>query len=316
MLIRTYEILNIACDLAIHGHKHNPKIGLRENPNEAVRVPLADQICWVPSNWNPNLCAEEYYRLMISAIRREGVIFKLVFGAEADSEVTKDSFGVVFDDHGWDSVFSSDLTKKAIEEYIKSVASQNAGQLPGHWRQLSEAGKATVTWQALLRRFVSQVSRKQKTSILRRSRRRDIFGAPGKVSIKTRRVQVVVDVSGSVSDDLLAKFFAELDSCTGHAKLDLLLWDSQYQGFFSDYKAKDWRDRITLCGGGGTNMVAALHWLDKEKGRPDCRIILTDGYCRWAEKSEVKVPTIAVISGIDNDQFRPPPWIHAVYING
>ena len=300
--IRRYDVdstlYNIACDYTIHGHKSKPKIGLSEEQGERVRIPLEDQICWIPDNWNPNLTAEEYYALLVD---------------------NANDNGKPIDDHTvWDSDLPVEEVERAISDYIRSVQSQSTGIMPGHWKiHLTETITRTVPWNVLLRRFISNLSRKR-TSTLRRSRRRDIFGAPGKVRQNNRRVTVVVDVSGSVSESLLEKFFGELDSCTDHAQLDLLLWDSAFQGFYKDYKSKDWRERVKLTGRGGTDMAAPIVWLNEKGIRSDCRIIFTDGYCNWQKKEDTKIPTIALIYGKSEmstgGRWSSPEWIQAIHM--
>jgi predicted metal-dependent peptidase len=113
-----------------------------------------------------------------------------------------------------------------------------------------------------------------------------------------------------VSDNLLRRFFAEIDSATDHATLDLLLWDANFQGFYENYKARQWKDRVKLKGRGGTDMRAPVMWLQEKKVRATCYIVLTDGYCNWSEK--IATPVIGVIPSCG--YISAPPHIRTVVI--
>lgn len=333
-----HELWNIACDMTIHGHRNAPKIGIPNSETKKIIIPFENEICWVPDKWNPNLTAEEYYKLMIAGDKSpkaqsltqqsskqgekslqkkdksKNSIENNVSGITQPIPNSK-KFGKLLDDHNiWDSESTIEMIEMAANQLIKDVSSQVAGNLPGHWFSIIKADKATtIPWKVLLKQYISSYCPSRKQSILRRSRRNDAFGMPGKVKIKSRRVSVIVDVSGSVSNEMLGTFFSEIDSCTNHAKLDVLLWDYDFQGFYRDYKARDWKEKVKIKGRGGTDMAKPIEWLNKENIHSDCRIILTDGYCNWASKEECRVPTIACIYG--NTHCRTPAWIKSVILD-
>jgi predicted metal-dependent peptidase len=104
---------------------------------------------------------------------------------------------------------------------------------------------------------------------------------------------VVVDVSGSISEKVLSQFFAEVERICHHARVDVLLWDAAFQGFFRNYRVGDWK-RISLTGGGGTDMAAPVDWLVEHHAVGDCVVLLTDGICNWPAPR--RFPLISVLS--------------------
>jgi predicted metal-dependent peptidase len=318
------ELMNIAADMTIHGHRANPKIGIRCSSGTA-QIPHEDKLVWTPPNWQDNLTAEEYYRKLLTEKQKQQTTsqpFSNTAGqtssnpakGKPSSEQSYFPKGKVFDDHSfWGVDSASGLGEQLIQTLLNEVSqSISMGDLPGHWQTCIKSVTAPkLSWQALLRKYISDIySRTQRPSILRRSRRHQWFGAPGRRRDESRHIAIVVDTSGSVSDNLLRRFFAEIDSATDHATLDLLLWDASFQGFFENYKARQWKDRVKLKGRGGTDMRAPVMWLQEKKVRATCYIVLTDGYCNWSEK--IATPVIGVIpSGV---YIIAPPHIRTVVI--
>ena len=129
-----------------------------------------------------------------------------------------------------------------------------------------------------------------------------MFGIPGYVRRGRAHVSVIVDVSGSVQQDELSQFFTELERICANARVDVLLWDAQCQGFTRNYQPGDWT-RIPIHGGGGTDMAAPAQWLVEQRVVGDCVILLTDGWCNWP--SPGRFPLISVISRSD---VPGPTW--------
>jgi predicted metal-dependent peptidase len=90
------------------------------------------------------------------------------------------------------------------------------------------------------------------------------------------RLVVIVDVSGSIEDDLLERFALEIESMTRRLEADLVLVIGDdcvcrvehFEPGLSDLRA------ITFNGRGGTDFTPLL--LEADKHRPDIAVILTD----------------------------------------
>ena len=131
---------------------------------------------------------------------------------------------------------------------------------------------------------------------------------PGHKRRSRPHVAVIVDVSGSISPVELAAFFGEVECICAHARLDVLLWDCEFQGFHQHYRRGDWK-KIEMTGGGGTDMVAPVHWLIQNHCVADCVIIFTDGYCPWPEPQSF--PMMAVLLPLHHPA---PPWLPTVQL--
>ena len=280
------DLMNIAADMTIHGHASNPKIGLKSPQGQPI-IPRVKGMVWVPKEWQDNLTMEQYYRKLVSQYKTNKLASWLIVGKVLDDHSTWRNA------NGWDEELIQDFIISAIDM-------TEPGNLPGHWLcQISSVQKGKVSWQKVLRNYISVAfSRYSKSSTQRRSRRHRWFGAPGHKRRESRRVVIVVDTSGSVSQGMMEQFFGEIDSLTNYAKMDLLLWDHDFQGFWRDYKPGEWKSRIKIGGRGGTDMCAPIKWIQNQHLKAECYLILTDGICDWPEK--IRTPIIGVIVGSRN----------------
>jgi predicted metal-dependent peptidase len=100
---------------------------------------------------------------------------------------------------------------------------------------------------------------------------------PGRVaSRRVPRVAVVVDVSGSIGDALLARFVTELDAITRRAEADLVLvvGDDRVRRVERRAPGDCGVGGVRFEGGGGTDFTPLLEAADAY--RPDVGIVLTD----------------------------------------
>lgn len=306
------ELANIAADMTIHGFESHPKIGIRSREGQP-QIPMRQKLVWVPDKWDENLTMEAYYKKLLKDKQNGWREFKM---------------GQLLDDHeSWTEqeiqglgTGDQSIMRQMVDEFVKDIInSQGMGKCPGHWEScIKKTTESQLPWQKILKKYVSRAIKKttkKAPSSLRRSRRYNWFGAPGhkpRIS-NSHRVAIVVDTSGSVSDDLLEHFFGEIDAITEHASLDVLLWDAEFQGFYSDYRARDWKNRVKMKGRGGTDMAAPVYWLRDNNIKANCYIILTDGFCLWPE--EIETPVLGAIATPDYERyghFRLPPHIKHV----
>ena len=277
---------NIAADMAVNGHQWRPRIGYREGAKAKPVIPHRKSLVWVPFDWPPDENAEYYYRRL----------------PECKAWHT---LGRMLDDHSvWEA---SDVSRGELMGVAYGLAqqakAQSAGLMPGHLeRVLAKLGCPQLPWRLLLQRYLSTYLGRHRATYCRRNRRNDAFGIPGRVRQEQSHVNVIVDVSGSISQDELSQFFTEVERICLHARLDVLLWDAEFQGFTRNYRSGDWK-RIPLTGGGGTDMAAPVDWLVKHHAVGDCVILLTDGHCNWPAPG--RFPLISVLSRPD---VAGPAW--------
>lgn len=293
---RQPDVFNIACDMSIHGHKDSPKIGYIR---DGIKVfPDRDRLCWVPQDCSPDLTAEEYYKRLMN--NEMPSIVKITNGK------TKLN-GDLIDNHGvWEeSDMSADEARQYVNSMVQDAISKNQGSAPGHLLDAIKAlAKPVVRWRELLRRYLGQHVGNRRWTLSRRNRRNDSFGLKGVSHHAAATVNVIVDTSGSIGQAELGKFFAEIDAISSRAKTHVLQWDHAFQGY-DKYRRGNWKT-FKVKGRGGTDMAAPYKWLEDNGKVADVQIMLTDGYCSWAEKKEYPV-----ITCITTDR-NGPEWGHVV----
>ena len=290
------KLANIACDMVINGHKHSPRIGVSDRTGE-LQIPFKDSIAWMPVGWDLNMTAEECYSRLLS---------------NAPPEWEKRIPDLLDDHSDWKLTPTTTETSTQAAAMLANAAS-NAADAPEHLRaSISDLNaKPHVDWRAMLRRFVKGSQSRRRVSWSRRNRRVDVFGLPGYKVQRKHQVSVVVDVSGSVSNRVLAEFFAEIESLLHQATVSVLCWDSCKRAFVSPYNSGDWLT-IQNVGGAGTDMAAPVDWLCQEREQGDCIIMLTDGYCDWPTARST--PFLVVCSS-GRGEISEPSWGKIVYLD-
>lgn len=220
--------------------------------------------------------------------------------------------GQAIDDHSvWNQTdVSQDEARQVVKDMVEQATSKCQGSAPGHLLEaIKELAKPVVRWRELLRHYLGKHVGNQRKTYSRRNRRHDAFGMPGISHHAAATVNVIVDTSGSVGSRELEQFFAEIDSISSGAKVNVLQWDHAFQGW-AIYRRGDWKT-FKVCGRGGTDMAAPVQWLIDQKVVADCQIMLTDGYCGWIEAEKVSFPFITVITTAEG-ATKGPGYGHEV----
>lgn len=200
---------------------------------------------------------------------------------------------------------------RAIKEHKKT-----RGTVPGDWDRWAEdiLRPPKVPWQRLLTASLRRVlaSRRDADDITwaRTSRRQGEARQgepilPGDLSVDPN-VLVIVDTSGSVSDDELGVALSEIRHIL--RRLDVVRvvwWDAEHQGTQRITNVRHARPK----GGGGTDMAAAIKHAENSKPRPDVVVVITDGATPWP-KDPPLIPVVAVLTSADAPQ--PPGWAKVV----
>ena len=228
------KIHNIAMDLAINGHLPN----LPEGACFPGKGPFA--------HLEPYKSAEHYLR-ELRKMQKEG---------DGEGEGEGEGEGGTpggqgggqgqgnpldgmdsFDDHsGWDEM--DDQTKQIAEERVKefikdaveeaNTSSRGWGSVPSDCRKEIIASISTkVDWRKVLRYFVKQSQKANKRSTVRKINKRYPYMHPGKKATRTAKIAIAIDQSGSVSDDMLQSFFAELNSLAKIAEFTVIPFDTR-----------------------------------------------------------------------------------------
>ena len=139
-----------------------------------------------------------------------------------------------FDSHAhWDEVDPNvqemakerlkDALRKASEEASKS---NSWGSVPSSVRQeIMKRLNATIDWKKVLRYFVKTSQKANKSSTIKRINRRYPYIHPGRKTARQAKIAISIDQSGSVSDNMLAAFFAELNKLSDLAEFTVIPFD-------------------------------------------------------------------------------------------
>jgi predicted metal-dependent peptidase len=212
------------------------------------------------------------------------------------------------------------LTADALRAHARA-----RGHVPAGWRRWADSVlEPTVDWREVLagsvRRAVGYASGAVDYTYQRPSRR---AASQTRVVLPSLRrplpsVAIVIDTSGSMSEDALAAALAEVAGVLRGVGVR-----GNRVTVFSCDAAVGVAQRVTraeqieLSGGGGTDMRVGIDAALAQPRRPDVIVVLTDGLTPWPDQS----PGARVIAGLitaDGDGTyappTPPDWMETVRI--
>lgn len=204
-----------------------------------------------------------------------------------------------FDEHDWDAADEmSEADKQELAREIDQALRQGAilaGKMKGGMpRELTDAMEAKVNWREVLRDFVNSICADKDNSTWRRPNRRwvdqDIY-MPSAVGEAVGSIVVGIDTSGSIGQAEIGQFLGELLSICNHVQpesIELVYWDTKVAAH-ETYNRGDYEALMSStkpAGGGGTDPRCVPAYITAKKLKPECVIMLTDGYVgSWGEWS-------------------------------
>jgi len=200
-----------------------------------------------------------------------------------------------FDSHeGWGEVDqqTADIAKERLKDFTKKAAEDCSkgngwGSVSSSVRkEILKKLKSTINWRKVLKFFIGQAQRADRSNSIKRINRRFPYIHAGKKTNRVANIAVSIDQSGSVGDDMLAKFFAELNKLAEFATFTVVPFDDKV---FEDKvyvwkKGENKKKERVLCG--GTNFDAPTEYVNKRKF--DGHLVLTDGYAPKPKRSTCK----------------------------
>ena len=220
-----------------------------------------------------------------------------------------DGEGGSIDHHGsWnESSIADEIIRNKITQISRTA---NAwGNMPGDLQaMILAAQKSQVPWSKYLKHYIGQLITSQSEQTFKRPNRR--FGYPysGRKRMHSDKKLVAIDTSGSISDDDLRQFLAEINKLQEYHPVDLILFDTQIQ-----YGPKEYARRnvsFDFKGRGGTYFKPVFDVA--EQRRYTSVIVLTDGYADSPEKPACVKDVLWVIT--ENGK-KPVEWGKMVKID-
>jgi len=195
------------------------------------------------------------------------------------------------DGHDWESAEGmSTEEKEVLVKDIDQALRQGAilaGKLGGNVpREITDVLESKVDWREALREFVTSFCQDKDESTWRRPSRRwigeDVY-MPSLIGESVGRIVVAIDTSGSIGPQEIGQFLGEIrkicETVTPEG-IDLLYWDTrvaQHEKYERD-QLEDLLSSTKPRGGGGTAPSCITKYIAKHKLKPECAVVLSDGY--------------------------------------
>ena len=253
---------NIATDLAINSHLQGelPSTCCMPGEGSFAEMPLG-------------LSAERYFELLKQKEEQN----------PEDGEGEGQGEGEQFDDHdGWSEV--DENVKQIARERMKGTIQKAATEASqaNDWGSISSECRkeiirrleSKVDWKKVLRYFVKTSQRANKTSTMKRINRRYPYIHAGRKTSRTASIAISIDQSGSVSDEMLEAFYAELNKLSSIAEFTVIPFDSDVakdKVYVWKKGEKRKRERVLY---GGTDFDPPTDYVNERSF--DGHIVLTD----------------------------------------
>ena len=194
--------------------------------------------------------------------------------------------GQQFDDHsGWSDDVSPEaqaMAKERLKQDLKEAAQEASSKGDG-WGSCSQAVreevlerlKTIIDWKKVLRYFIKTSQKASKSSTVRRINKRYPWVHAGKKVKRQAKIAIAIDQSGSVSNELLATFFSELNSLAKLASFTVIPFDTRVDEKLVYEWKKGQHHKVERLLHGGTCFDAPTEYINK-CGNFDGAIILTD----------------------------------------
>lgn len=132
-----------------------------------------------------------------------------------------------------------------------------------------QSGKQIIDWRRILKETIGY----EVDWSYRDSEIEDGVVSSHLIDIPTPLTEILLDVSGSIDDELLKTFLKECKNILKTSRLKVGCFDTKFYGFVDINNEKD-LDYLSFAGGGGTDFEVAR---DSFSHRVDNKIIFTDG---------------------------------------
>lgn len=287
---RDPSLWNIAADVALNQMVNTPDFKL---PTVAL----------FPKHFNlpEGKTAEEYYKILwkrnekIEMPKELADLLGKKFGSgKGDGEGGGKAPDFADMHPTWDR--STDVSEEVAEGLSRSLVQEafdkSIGDVPGSISELVKSIlESKINWRAILRNFVAKQRNTTRKSTWKRPNRRLGRQVTGYKKNKKLNVAVFIDTSGSVGNDELQMFNAEMQKIfQAGADMDVIECDMVIQKVYKYKKNLE----PSFKGRGGTDFRPPFEYLKKYGMKPDCVVYLTDGY--GCAPDYCHIPTLWVLT--------------------
>lgn len=196
-----------------------------------------------------------------------------------------------------------EMLKEKVKQAVKNAAAntRSAGKMTADLELLVDRlNHIPKDWRSDLRRFVSRSMEVNIDTSRKKRNRRYGISQPGMVKEERLHIGVAIDTSGSISDEALSQFMAEIANIAKYAEVTVVEADSEVK---NSYKF-DAKKTYKVAGRGGTAYQPAFDFFSKETD-VDGVIYLGDMDCFGEKLIKPKYPVMWAIIGT---QEPPAKW--------
>jgi len=285
------KLWNYATDLAINSHLQGelPENCLMPGEGPFEELPLGKSAEWYYAELKKNAKEEgepEEQEGQEGEPGEEGEGQGSAGGEGGEGEENKDGQGgepETLDDHsmwGQDDT-ANEIAKERLKEAVKKAAQEAAKA--GSWGSVGGDCKRDITdrllttkvdWRNVLRYFIKTSQKANRRSTIKRINKRYPYIHPGRKQTRQAKIAISIDQSGSVDDEMLQAFFAELNKLASLAEFTVIPFDTNVAKdkvfVWKKGEKRTW-ERV-MCG--GTCFEAPTDYVNENSF--DGHIVLTD----------------------------------------
>ena len=233
------------------------------------------------SKFPVGLSAEKYYE-MLKQDQKGGKGKNKQSGGSGSDPADSMKNGVI-DDHSWEEPSPEAL--EIAKERLKAALEQgvNEANRTGRWgsvpadikEKIVKFMNGTVDWKKILRYFIQSSIKADRKNSIKNINRRFPYIHAGKRYDRQANIAISIDQSGSVSDDMLSKFFGELNNLSDLCTFTVIPFDCSVDEKLIEVWKKGQKQTAKRVKTGGTNFDAPTKYVNESK-KFDAHIILTD----------------------------------------
>jgi len=222
-----------------------------------------------------------------------------------------------------------DVIRDRVAQDIISHA-RDRGTVPAGLLRWAEALlNPKVDWRealaSRLRRDLAMIAGRRDYVYTRPSRRQEAMRLAGSQVILPAmrqpappRVACVIDTSGSIQDQQLREFLAEVSGITRASGVatgvTVIACDAEA---YPPQRVRSTSDieKIKLEGGGGTDMGVGIEFAAMMRPAPHIVIVFTDGYTPWPDRQPRTIDATIVVLTDEEQRHTTPAWSRTITLN-
>ncbi len=260
-----------------------------------------------------NYSSEEYYQLIKNREDCEELMKKYRDNSELSKNVAShnhwnkekeelDDKIPNIDEKAFDKI-NKDLIKKECDRFVGSIGESKGGNSKIVFGSVGSASPV-LDWKQILKKKKDKIISAGYNLMKGEFNEEGIYYYPYEV-IKTCEVEILIDTSISVDDELVRSFLRECKNIFGEFKLKVGCFDTEFYGFHEIKNVTD-LDNFVIEGRGATDFEVAVNAFSPKS---KIKIVFTDGEASNPKKS------VDAMWIVYSDEKINPPGGQVIYVD-